>query len=388
MKVYRKISLAMIGLAVLCGSLIAQDSENWSSTANSQNSMGANPTRTSESHAQNGNRTTDNNTIQRMNSDGRYEPYLGVEKETIKLDANTTKTIERSYAYRDGRRQLVQKTEEESRTLPGGEVKAVRTTSNPDANGGFQVVQKELSDTRKIGTNTQETTTSVLTTNINGGLSESLRTTQRDTKIDDHTVQFQKTTLLNDSSGNWQPTEMRQGIVKDDGKQQMREETVSQPDSDGKFAVVQRTVTKGTSSGGQSQTTTETDSVDVPGIAREDGLRPVEQSITVHTSQQDGKQSTQTQVQRPNPGAPTEGMQITVQSTDTVQPGAPGLTRETHTITSFTEGQNGNVVWVDMGRSDKPLSTANANLPAAKNPADTRNSSGSAANVEKSQPKH
>jgi hypothetical protein len=389
MKVFKTIPLAMLGLPLLAGLLLAQDSAgNWSSTTNSQNSMGTNPVRTSESHTQNANRTSDKSTIQRMNSDGRYEPYQDVEKETIKVDANTTKTIERSYAYRDGRRQLVQKTEEESHKLSGGETRTVRTTSNPDANGDFQVVQKEITDTKKTGSNTQETTTSVLTPNINGGLNESLRIRQSDTKIDDHTSQFQKTTLLSDGSGNWQSTEIRQGVIKDNGKEQTREETVSQPDSDGKFAVVQRTITKESPTGdSQTRTTTETDSVDVPGIARENGLHPVERVVTVHTSETNGAQSSQTQVLRPNPGAPTGSMQITVQSTDAVQPGTNGFTRETHAITSFTEGQNGNVVWVDMGRSDKPVSTANVKLPAAKNSAESANSPKPSANVEKSQPK-
>jgi hypothetical protein len=331
--------------------------KSWTSTTNSQNSMGVNPIRTGETHTQNGNRTRDTQTIQRMGPDG-YEPYLDVEKETVRVDAGTVRTIQRSYAYSGGERRLVQTTEEESRTLPGGEVKTVRTTSNPDANGALQVVQKEVDDVRKTGPGAQETTTSVFKPDINGGLSESLRTDQRDTRTGEHTIQFQKTTLLKDGNGSWQTAEVRQGVIKDDGKEQTREETVSQPNSDGKLAVVRRDVTKQAAlPGGETKTTSETDSVDLPGTPRESSLHPVERISTTHVSEPDGGQTTRTTVQQPNPGSPTEGMQVTVQTIDTIQPGPGGIARETRTIESFN-GQNPSAIWVDIGRSDKPAAAS------------------------------
>ena len=89
---------------------------------------------------------------------GRYAPYLDLQKETVKVDANTVRTIERAYGRdSDGRKTLVQVNEEEKRTLPGGVTKTVRTTSNPDANGSLQVVQREIQDTRQINPNVEET---------------------------------------------------------------------------------------------------------------------------------------------------------------------------------------------------------------------------------------
>lgn len=333
----------------------ASQDQSWSSAADSQNSMGVNPIRTGQTHTQSGNRTMDTQTLQRIGPDGRYEPYLDVEKETVKVDATTVRTVRRSYTYRDGRRQLVQTTEEEQRTLPAGEIKTVRTTSNPDANGNLQIVQKEIEDTKQTGPGAQQTTTSVFTADVNGGLSESQRTEQRETRTDSQTVQFQKNTLLKDGSGNWQTGEVRQGVIKQDGKEQTREETVSRPDSNGNLAVVERTVShEAPRASGETQTTTETYSVDLPGMPRDGALHPVQRVTTTHSTAQDGGQSTQTRVEQPNPGSPAEGMQVTVQTTDTVQLGPGGITRQTRTIKSFNDVGNPNVVWVDMGRSDNP----------------------------------
>jgi hypothetical protein len=338
------------------------DSQSWTATSDLQNSIGANPVRSAAAHTQSGNRTTDTNSLQRVGLDGRYDPYLDVEKETVKLDATTVRTIQRSYAYADGQRHLVQTTQEESHSLPGGEVKTVRTTSNPDSNGGMQVVQKEIEDTRDLGGGVQQTTKSVFMPNIDGSLSESLRTQQRDIRTDDHTVQFQKTTMLNDGSGNWLTSEVRQGVIRDDGKNQTREETVSQPDSDGKLAVVRREVSKqALDSSGAPKTTSETYSVDLPGVPRESNLYPVQRvTTTTSAASQDGEQSTQTRVEQPNPGSPTEGMQITVQTTDNVRLGPTGVAHETRTIESFNDVGNPNVVWVDIGRSDKPTTVGGA----------------------------
>lgn len=377
MRIYRQTPLASV-LAILAivalpaSWLWAQNSADasnpqsasWTSTTGSQNSMGVNPIRTRETHIQNGNRTTDSQTLQRMGADG-YEPYLDVEKETVKVDATTVRTIQRSYAYSDGQRRLVQTTEEESHTLPGGEVKTVRTTSNPDANGAPQVVQKEVEDTKKTGPGAQQTTTSVFTADLNGGLSESQRINRRQSQTDAHATQFQETTLLKDGNGIWQTAQLRQGVTKDNGKEQTREETVSQPDANGNLAVVRRDVsTQPTAPGAETQSTSETYSVDLPGTPRESSLHPLQRLTTTSKIGADGRQTTQTTVRQPNPGSPTGEMQITVQSTDTTRSGLAGLT-QTRTIQSFS-GQTPGAIWVDFGRSDKPAQPpAQAAVPTA-----------------------
>ncbi|MGB7131337.1 MAG: hypothetical protein WBD59_11045, partial [Candidatus Sulfotelmatobacter sp.] len=86
--------------------------QSWTDTSVSQ-SDAANPTRTLESHSQSGNRTLDNQSIQALDPDGSYEPYQDIEKETIKVDASTTRTITRTFGRdADGVKTLVQVTEE------------------------------------------------------------------------------------------------------------------------------------------------------------------------------------------------------------------------------------------------------------------------------------
>lgn len=182
-----------------------------------------------------------------------------------------------------------------------------------------------------------------------------MRTEQREIRTGDHTVQFQETTLAQDGGGKWQPREVREGVIKDDGEEQTREETVSRPDSDGKLAVVQRTVNKeAAGAGGETRATTENYSVDLPGAAPDGRLHPVERVTTIHGTGRDGRQSTRTQVEQPNPGSPTEGMRVTGGTIEVVRPGPGGTTHETRAIESLNGGGGPGTIWVDMGTSDKP----------------------------------
>jgi len=357
--VYRILILGIFSLLGL--SLCAQNlddsggTKSWTSARESQFVGSANPVRTTENHSQSGNRTVETQSLERMGADGHYEPYLIVERETVKVDSTTVKTVERSYASDpNGGRQLIEVTEGQSQTLGQGAVRTVRTTSNPDTNGRLQVVQKEIEDTKQTSPNVQETKTSVFTTNGNGGLSESVRTERQETRSPDHTVQFQESKLVRDSNSNWQTSEVRRGVIKDDDKRRTEEKTVLQPDSNGRLAIVQRTVsTEIAAAEGKSQTTTETYSVDLPGATRDGNLHPVERVTTLHQASQNGERSTLTRVEKPDPGSPSEGMRVTGQALEVVVRGSAGAV-ETRSVQALDGSGNMSVVWVDIGTSDKP----------------------------------
>jgi len=285
---------------------------------------------------------------------GRYAPYLDLQKETVKVDANTVRTIERAYGRdSDGRRTLVQVNEEEKRTLPGGEVKVVRTTSNPDANGGLQVVQREVQDTRQISPNVQETKSTVFTASTNGGLAPSMQTTERDTKTNDHNVEFHKSTLLPDLNGGWQVGEMREGTIKDDGKDRTKEERVLRPGADGNLSVVERTVRKESeNAAGDKRATVETFSNSLPGSPVDSNLPLNQRVTTVHRKGADGAQSTDQQVEQRNPGQPSDHLQLTQQAIDIVRPGLDGKTRQTQTLRSLDSNGGFGVVSVDTRKQD------------------------------------
>jgi hypothetical protein len=117
-------------------------------------------------------------------------------------------------------------------------VETVRTTSNPDLNGGLRIVKKEIDDRKSTGSNVWETNTSVLTRNADEKLAESARVERREIQSPDHTVQFRQSTLVQDGSGYWQAYELREGI-KQSGTNRISKETVLRPGSDGKMVVVQ-----------------------------------------------------------------------------------------------------------------------------------------------------
>ena len=60
--------------------------------------------------------------MQTLGPDGRYVPYSQTEKESVRVDATTVRTVERTFGTGpDGQRVLVQESREETRDLPGGE---------------------------------------------------------------------------------------------------------------------------------------------------------------------------------------------------------------------------------------------------------------------------
>ena len=60
--------------------------KSWTATTESQ-SDNVDPIRTVESHTQSGNRTLDMQSVQRLGSDGHFEPSQDIEKETAQVDA-------------------------------------------------------------------------------------------------------------------------------------------------------------------------------------------------------------------------------------------------------------------------------------------------------------
>ena len=331
----------------------SDSNKSWTATTESQ-SDNVNPTRISESHTQSGNRTLDKQSVQRRGSDGHFEPYQDIEKETVQVDATTVRTTTRVFGRgADGAKTLVQVTEEEKHTLPGGDSNVVRATSNPDVNGKLQVVQRQIEETKKISKDVEETKSTVMLPSVNGGLAPAMKVQQVSRRSANDTVETQKTTLLPDGAGNWQVGEVRQAISRQEGKNVSTDERVSRPDSEGKLGEVSRTVSKESGSGsGEKRNTVETYSADVPGSARDGSLHLVERSTTVQRTSATGDQTTQQQVEQGNPGDPGSGLRVTTVSTDTVRPGPSG-TRSTRTTQARDANGSFGVVSVDTTKSDK-----------------------------------
>jgi hypothetical protein len=326
--------------------------KSWTATTESQ-SDNVNPTRTTESQTRNGNRTLDSQSIQRRGTDGHFEPYQDIEKETVKVDATTIRTTTRAFARdADGAKILMKITEEEKRTLPGGDSYVVRSMSDPDAYGKLQLVQRQIEETKKISKDVEETKTTVMLPSVDGGLAPAMKVEEIRTLGANNKVESQKTTLLPDGAGNWQVDEIWQATTRQEGKNRSTDERVFRPDSDGKLGEISRTVsTESESASGEKRNTVETYSLDVPGSARDGGLHLVERSTTSQRTNSTGQQTTERQVEQPNLGDPGSGLQVITLTTDTVRPGPSGA-QASRTIQVRDANGGFGVASVDTRRSD------------------------------------
>jgi hypothetical protein len=325
---------------------------SWTTTKASQGDN-ANPTRTLESHTQTGNRTLDKRSVQRRGTNGSFEPYQDVETETVQVDPDTTRTSTRIYAQdANGAKALVQVIDEEKHTLPGGDSKVVRATSNPDANGRLQLVQRQIEETKKISEDVEETKATVMIPSINGGLAPARKVEERRTRGADNTVSSQKTTLLPDGAGNWQVSDVRVATTRQEGKNRRTEERVSHADSERKLGEVSRTVSKQSeSASGDKRNTVETYSLDIPGSSRDGSLHLVERATTVQHTSSTGQQTTEQNVEHPNLGNPTSGLQVTTVTSDTVRPGPFGA-QSTRTVQARDVNGGFGIVSVDIANSN------------------------------------
>ena len=327
---------------------------SWTATTETQ-SGNINPTRTIESHTQSGNRTLDKQSLQRRGSDGQFEPYQDVEKETVQLDATSVQTITRTFGRdANGAKTLVQVTEEERHALPGGDSNVVSTISNPDGNGKLQLIQRQIEETKKTSADVEEIKTTMMLPSANGGLAPAMKVQERRQRGANDTVESQKTTLLPDGVGNWQVSEIRRAISRQEGKSKDRstEERISRRDSEGKLGEVSRTLSnESESASGETRSTVETYSINVPGSVVDGSLHLVERATAAQRTNSTGQQITDHQVQRPIPGEPGSSLQVTIQTTDTVRPDPSGA-QATRTVQARDVNGNLGVVLVDTTKSD------------------------------------
>jgi hypothetical protein len=185
---------------------------------------------------------------------------------------------------------------------------------------------------------------------INGGLAPAMQIQERQ-KHSGNTVEVQKTTQLPDAAGRWQVAEVRHTTTMDEGKNRSSEESVSQPDLEGKLGDVSRTVDKESESvSGDRRKSEETYSIDLPGAARDSGLHLVQRVTTTQSSNTNGQQTTKI-TKQPNPGDPAAGLWVTTVTRDSVRLGSAGA-QATETIQVRDANGSLGVVSVDMTKSD------------------------------------
>jgi hypothetical protein len=273
----------------------------------------------------------------------------------VQLDATSVRTITRTFGRdANGAKTLVQVTEEERHALPGGDSNLVSTISNPDGNGKLQLIQRQIEETKKTSADVEETKTTMMLPSANGGLAPAMKVQERRQRGANDTVESQKTTLLPDGAGNWQVSEIRRATSRQEDKSKDRstEERISRRDSEGKLGEVSRTLSnESESASGETRSTVETYSINVPGSVGDGSLHLDERATAAQRTNSTGQQITEYQVQRPIPGDPGSSLQVTIQTTDTVRPDPSGA-QATRTVQARDVNGNLGVVLVDTTKSD------------------------------------
>jgi hypothetical protein len=349
-----RISSILISSLLLLPICLAQSTNSSSTSEGSASNL--NPIRTSHNHSESNGRTTDTQSFERVGMDGKYVPYMDVEKESVQVNATTTRTIERTYARdADGRKTLSQVVEEVKTSSPDGAEKVIRNTSSVDADARLQLVRREIEDTKKLSADVENTKTTAYTVGSDGQMMPSVQTEERRTRGDEKTVQFRKSTSLADVNGNWQVQEVRDGVIKDDGKELTKEEQVSRPNNDGRFSVRERTLTRGAKSeAGETQQTVESYSTSIPGSVDEGRLRLNQRVTTVQHTTLQGGMKTEQQVSTRNPGAPNDDPRVTERTIDIVRSTTSGGSEHQQRTISVDTNGGSNVVWVDVGKASAP----------------------------------
>ncbi len=258
----------------------------------------------------------------------------------------------------------MQVTVAEKHILPGDDSNIVRVTYNPDVNGRLQPVQREIVETKNIGTDLQETNTTVMLTSINGGLAPAFKTHKLRKRAANDTVDTEKSTWLPDSNGKWQLGETRQNIVTQEAKDRRIEERVFRPDAEGNLAQISRVVSQESeSTSEEKRNVVETSSIDVPGTTRDGSLHLVECKTSIERSSSTGERATEQKVEGINPGDPRSGLRVSELVDGRM---VPGLSGEQSTVTIQARDWNGKfgIVSVYTTKADRIPSVQVQQTPA------------------------
>jgi len=353
-------------LTVLAVCARSQDSqktgdESWTKSKET-NLANFNPSRTTNSHTKAGNRTVDKERVDVLGPNGGYQPSSETETETVQIDANTTRTVVRTYRFDDnGQRSLAQVSEEESKTTAAGNARVERKTSNADVNGHLQVARREVMDTRKISPDVEETKSTVYRADSYGGFTQTEQTEELKTHNRDDSVVSKKTTFTPDGNGRWKVNDVTEKTVKADGKDRTSEEQVSRADLNGRLQESARTVTREKeAANGETKTTVETYTVNAPEYT--DGRMHMSQRVTTTRKKDSGGEVTEENVEQPSAGNPGDGPKVVGRGKYVVKYARPG-SEQSKTVETRDANGKFHAASVETQKSNQPPPEPKAPAP-------------------------
>ena len=325
--------------------------QSWTRSGESHDALGT--IRTFESHTQSGDRTSDTQLTMHRLADGRYEISLESSKETLQVNSSTVRTVTRTYtANGSGGKKLLQVTEEETRSLPDGSSKTVRTVSRTDLNGNLEQVQRKFTEIRRISADVEEAKTQVLRPSISGGFEAVDQIEERRNRFGNKT-EYDQTTRTLDGGGNWQISEVRRGTIQENDKNRTTDERVFRPDYKGNLSEVSRTVsTELENRSGGNGNTIGSYSIDLSGTTRDGELHLIQRKTTIQSLGSNGQQTSVQQVEQPNAGDPRAGLRVVAIGSENTRTVSSG-TETTRSVQVRDANGNFDVVSVDISKSSQ-----------------------------------
>lgn len=273
-----------------------------------------------------------------------YGPIRDTETETIQVDANTRRVLQRWFSPSDHK--LFQVVEEERRTEPGGREGVVRTTSTVDLSGKWQIQERDVEETVSPAPDTKETKTTVLA--MVGGTLKPVMKSEETERRKGESVEVQKTLLTPDGGGRFQVYEERQTVTTASANGRPTEEKTYRKDSRGEMVVIEQTVSSDWQDGEKrSGKLTQTSSTYVPGRASDQRLlHVVEQRSVSATAEPSSDIRTEERVEQINPGAPEDGLRTSTVVTAASKHLGNGRTETHKEMRGLDGGGHLPVMWV------------------------------------------
>jgi hypothetical protein len=293
---------------------------------------------------------------------GGYRLFSGTERETVKVDANTVRVVERSFfPDGNGERRFFGVTESVTTTLPGGRERTVRTTSNADPDGHLRPMQRQVQESAAVDATTTQTTTSVFAPGVNGFvLAREIQKLEQ--RKSDGVVAVQTTEKRPNSSGSMITTQVTNTVEKKapDGTV-TAEKRVLRGDpgkvaGESSLSTTDMTVTKQWKDASGEHSSKQTYSTYSPGTGISTGgeLHVEEIVTTTRRTTPDGHTETVQQAENADPLQPGT-MKPAAVVIETSRFNGRGQT-ETKTTTQFPASNGSmNAVWVSDGQETKMI---------------------------------
>jgi hypothetical protein len=320
-----------------------------------------------EKRSEVGGRTIITRTLEALSVDGTYTPVAVCEEESVKPDAKSERVTQRSFGFdADGRRVLLETSQQQVRDLGNGNKDAVRTVSQPDANGQMHLVRREQSQSRPVGANAQETKTTVMLPDSNGSLVPSGMTREVRRQTAPGVEEVRSTQMLPDGNGGWQSGAVREQQVRTDANgNRTIDQKVFRPDANMNLSLSERQVIRDTKQAGGVERREVNSFGQTPAGAV--GSVSLDSSMqVVSTTGPGGAQKTQSTIEQRDPIAPGQAPKVTESSVKVSRPNAAGRVETKRTTSVADPSGNMTQVTVSIGEEQPAPQQPQQAAPAKK----------------------